>query len=274
MSPPRHLPPAVPADYLELNRRLWNAKTAFHLRSDFYDVAGFTAGKTSLNPPELELLGDVAGQRILHLQCHFGLDTLSLARLGAHVTGVDLADEAIAAARALNEQLGLAAGFVQADVLALPASLDGQFDVVFAPYGVLGWLPDLTQWAAGVARCLRPGGRLVLVELHPAVWMFDNDFTRVEYSYFNRQTIIEQETGTYADRAAPLHETSVSWNHSLGEVVGALLGQGLAIRHFEEYDYSCYDCLNGLEPAPGGGYHLASMPGKLPLMYSVVAQKP
>ncbi|NVO85841.1 class I SAM-dependent methyltransferase [Hymenobacter terrestris] len=266
-------PPTIPPDYLELNRRLWNAKTAFHLASDFYDVAGFAAGQTSLNPPELQLLGDVAGQHILHLQCHFGLDTLSLARMGAHVTGVDLADQAIAAARALNAQLGLAAEFVQADVLALPAHLNGQFDVVFASYGVLGWLPDLTQWAVGVARCLRPSGRLVLVEFHPAVWMFDNDFTRIEYSYFNRQTIIEQETGTYADRAAPLHETSVCWNHSLGEVLGALLGQGLAVRHFEEYDYSCYDCLNGLEPAPDGGYQLAHMPGKLPLMFSVVAQK-
>ncbi|MBT2557686.1 class I SAM-dependent methyltransferase [Hymenobacter sp. ISL-91] len=266
-------PPPIPPDYLEVNRRLWNAKTAFHLASDFYNVAGFTAGQTSLNPPELQLLGDVAGQDVLHLQCHFGLDTLSLVRMGAHVTGVDLADEAIAAARALSAQLGLAAEFVQADVLALPAHFNGQFDVVFTSYGVLGWLPDLAQWAAGVARCLRPGGRLVLIEFHPAVWMFDNDFTRIEYSYFNRQTIIEQEAGTYADHAAPLHETSVCWNHSLGEVLGALLGQGLAIRHFEEYDYSCYDCLNGLEPAPGGGYQLAHMPGKLPLMFSVVAQK-
>lgn len=264
--------PDYPANYAELNRRLWNAKTAYHVQSDFYDVAGFVAGKTPLNDIELNLLGDVAGQRVLHLQCHFGQDTLALARLGAHATGVDLADEAIAHARRLNQQLGLGAEFICADVYELPAHLHGQFDLVFTTYGVLGWLPDMDRWAAVVASCLRSGGRLVLVEFHPFVWMFDRGLSRIEYAYFNRETIVEQETGTYADPAAPLRETSVSWNHSLSEVLGSLLRQGLEIEHFDEYDYSPYNCFAGLEAAGERRYQFAHLPGKVPLVYSVVAR--
>ncbi|RSK34020.1 class I SAM-dependent methyltransferase [Hymenobacter metallilatus] len=260
-------------NYLELNRRLWNAKTDYHMQSAFYNVAGFRAGESSLNEVELGLLGDVAGQQILHLQCHFGLDTMSLSRLGGHVTGVDLADAAIDRARSLAAELQLDTQFICADVYALPQHLHQQFDVVFTTFGVLGWLPDMQQWAAVVAQFLKPGGRLILVEFHPVVWMFDPHFTRIEYAYFNRETITETEVGTYAEPTAPIQETAVSWNHSLGEVVGALLGQGLALDHFEEYDYSPYNCFAGLEQVAERRYQLSALPGKLPLMYSVVARK-
>jgi 2-polyprenyl-3-methyl-5-hydroxy-6-metoxy-1,4-benzoquinol methylase len=261
------------ANYTELNRRLWNAKVDHHLASDFYDVAGFRAGKTSLNNIELGLLGDVAGQQVLHLQCHFGQDTLSLSRLGAHVTGVDLSDKAIAEARQLAQQLDLPATFICSDVYELPQHLHQQFDVVFTTYGVLGWLPDMDRWAAVVAHFLKPGGRLVLVEFHPVVWMFDPDFTRVDYAYFNRETITETKTGTYADRTAPIQETSVSWNHGLSEVLGALLRQGLEIAYFDEYDYSPYNCFAQLEQTGERQYQLKHLPGKLPMVYAVVAQK-
>ncbi|RSK43311.1 class I SAM-dependent methyltransferase [Hymenobacter perfusus] len=265
--------PSVPADYLELNRRLWNAKTAHHVASDFYNVPGFLAGQSSLNEVELGLLGEVAGQQILHLQCHFGQDSLSLSHLGAQVTGVDLADTAIATARELAAQLQTDTQFICADVYELPRHLQQQFDVVFTTYGVLGWLPDMEQWAHVVAHFLKPGGRLVLVEFHPVLWMFNPDFTRVEYAYFNRETITEVETGTYADRQAPIEATAVSWNHSLGEVLGALLDQGLEIQHFAEYDYSPYDCFAGLEQVAERRYQLSALPGKLPMLYSVVARK-
>lgn len=265
--------PDYPADYSEANRQLWNLKTEHHLQSEFYNVAGFLAGATSLNDIELGLLGDVAGQHIMHLQCHFGQDSLSLSRLGAHVTGLDLSDTAIAKARELNTQLGLTAQFVCADVYAAPQVVARQFDVVFSSYGVLGWLPDLDGWAAVVARLLRPGGRLVLVEFHPVVWMFDDGFTRFDYSYFNRETIMEPETGTYADRAAPIQATAISWNHSLSEVLGALLRHGLEIRHFEEYDYSPYNCFAGLEEAGERRYQFPHLRGKLPMLYSLVARK-
>jgi 2-polyprenyl-3-methyl-5-hydroxy-6-metoxy-1,4-benzoquinol methylase len=263
----------MPSNYTELNRQLWNAKTNFHIRSEFYDVEGFLGGKSSLNDVELRLLGDVGGKSILHLQCHFGQDSLSLSRMGAHVTGVDLADQAIAKARELATQMGLSTEFVCSDVYDLPNHLHQQFDVVFTSYGVLGWLPDMGRWAGVVSHFLKPGGKLVLVEFHPAVWMFDNDFTRVQYSYFNRETITEVETGTYADRDAPLEQTSISWNHDLGEVLGSLLQQGLEIKHFAEYDYSPYQCFNNMEQIAERKFQLQNMAGKLPLMYSVVATK-
>lgn len=265
--------PDYPANYAEINRTLWNTKTAHHVASEFYNVPGFVAGETSLNAIELALLGDVAGQSVLHLQCHFGQDSLSLSRMGAQVTGVDLSDKAITEARALNTQLGLDAQFICADVYELPQHLAQQFDVVFTTYGVLGWLPDMDRWATVVAHFLKPGGRLLLVEFHPVVWMFDNSFTRFDYSYFNRETITELETGTYADRAAPIATTSVSWNHSLSEVLGALLRHNLEIQHFDEYDYSPYNCFAGLEDVGARHYQFPHLSGKLPMVYSVVACK-
>jgi SAM-dependent methyltransferase len=266
----------TPADYLDQNRTLWNARTDVHLQSEFYSVDQFRAGASSLNEIELGLLGDVAGQRVLHLQCHFGQDTLSLARLGADATGVDLSDRAIEAARALSAELGLAAEFVCADVYDLPAHLPAEpgFDVVYTSYGVLGWLPDLDRWAAVVRRYLRPGGRLVLVEFHPVVWMFDNDFTRVQYSYFNAGAIEETEIGTYADTAAPIEHQSITWNHGLGEVVSALLRQGLRLSHLQEYDYSPYNCFAHAEPAGEGRYRIGPLGDKAPLVYSLVAERP
>nr|HMQ81182.1 class I SAM-dependent methyltransferase [Ignavibacteria bacterium] len=133
--------------YIEVNRDLWNKKTPVHVTSEFYDVASFKKGKSSLNPAELEALGDVSGKSLLHLQCHFGMDTLSWARLGAKVTGVDLADKAIDAARELNAELGLDAEFICSDVFDLKNVLDKKYDIVFTSYGTIGWLPDLDKWA-------------------------------------------------------------------------------------------------------------------------------
>ena len=265
----------MPATYLDLNRALWNARTGPHLASDFYAVEAFKAGRSSLNGIELDLLGDVAGQRILHLQCHFGQDTLSLARLGAHVTGVDLSDEAIAAARRLSADIGVAADFICCDVHDLPRHLpEAQFDVVFTSYGVLGWLPDLSRWAALVHRYLRSGGRLVLVEFHPVVWMFDNDFTHVQYSYFNTGPIQETEVGTYADREAGIAHESVTWNHGLSEVLGSLLDQGLQLTGFAEYNYSPYNCFAHTVAQPDGTFRIGPLGEQAPLVYSVVAVKP
>ncbi|PJJ59873.1 class I SAM-dependent methyltransferase [Hymenobacter chitinivorans] len=265
-----------PAAYLDLNRALWNARTGPHLTSDFYGVEAFKAGKSSLNQIELDLLGDVAGRRILHLQCHFGQDSLSLARLGAQVTGVDLSDAAIAAARQLSAEIGVAAEFICCDIHELPQHLpaDVRFDVVFTSYGVLGWLPDLPRWAALVSHYLRPGGRLVLAEFHPVVWMFDNDFTRLQYSYFNTGPIEETEVGTYADREAGIVHQSITWNHSLSEVIGSLLGQGLQLTSFREYDYSPYNCFAHTVAQPDGTFRIGPLGNQAPLVYSVVATRP
>ncbi len=260
-------------NYLDVNRELWNAKTDVHFESDFYDVSTFLKGKSSLQEIETALLGDVSGLDILHMQCHFGQDTLSLSRNGAKVTGVDLSDKAIEKARLLNDKLGLDAHFICCDVLKMDEQLGGkQFDMVFTTYGTIGWLPALTKWGQLIAQHLKPGGKLVFVEFHPVVWMYDNDFTKVEYSYFNKEAIYEITEGTYADQDAPIKNESYSWNHPLVDVFQALLGAGLSIKHFEEYDYSPYDCFNQTIKVERG-YQIKGMEGLIPMVYSIVAQK-
>lgn len=260
-------------NYLEVNKTLWNERTRHHLQSAFYDMEGFMTGKSSLKDIELALLGNISGKSILHLQCHFGQDSLSLARMGAKVTGVDFSEAAIDTANDLARQLKLDARFIRSDVYKLDEKLDEQFDMVFTTYGVIGWLPDMKRWAELVARFLKPGGKLILVEFHPAVWMFDNAFTHIQYSYFNKEVIVENEEGTYADKNADMQLESVNWNHDFGEVLQNVIDAGMEIRHFGEYDYSPYNAFsNTVEFAPGK-YYLKGMEGKLPIVYSVLAVK-
>jgi SAM-dependent methyltransferase len=262
---------AEPCDYLEINRRSWNLRTPVHLASQFYDMAGFRSGASSLNDIEVGLLGDVAGKTILHLQCHFGQDTLSLARMGAAVTGVDLSDVAIDEARKLASELGLAAEFVCCDLYALAEHLEGQFDIVFTSYGAIGWLPDLSRWAQIARHFLKRGGKLVLVEFHPIVWMFDEQFQRIQHSYFNTGPIQESSSGTYAETSAPIQIESVGWNHPISEVFGSLIEEGLNIRHFAEYDYSPYACFQTAVKVGEKKYRIPNLAEKIPMLYSVVA---
>lgn len=258
----------------EANRLAWNERTKLHIGSKFYDVEGFVAGRNSLTGLELELAGPVAGSDVLHLQCHFGQDTLSLARLGARVTGLDLSNEAIAEAEKLATRCGLNARWVVGNVLDHRSELDGRFDMVFTSYGTIGWLPDLGPWAANIARYLKPGGRLVFVEFHPVVWMFDNGFTRVAYSYFNRELIVEEEQGSYADRNAPVTLASYSWNHDLAEVITALLDAGLRIERFVEQDGSPHDCFNSTVQGKDGLFRIKGLEGRIPMVYGLTVVKP
>ncbi len=273
------LPADYVASYAEINKEAWNSKTAFHVQSEFYDLAGFLKGNTSLKEIELGLLGDIKGKTILHLQCHFGQDSLSLARMGAKVTGVDLSDRAIDKARELNELLGLDAQFVCCNLYDLPEHLppghfDTLFDIVYTTYGTIGWLPDINGWASLIARYLKPGGRLVFVEFHPVIWMFDNEFGHVQYSYFNSDPIVENETGTYADKAAPIQGQTVGWNHGLGEVVTALQQNGLQLTTLQEFSYSPYDCFHDMVETEPGHHHIRAFGDKIPMVYAIVAEKP
>jgi len=256
-------------DYLEVNRKLWNERTQHHVDSEFYDNTSFIAGRNTLNDIELRLLGDVKDKKIIHLQCHFGQDTLSLARMGASVTGVDLAEDAIETAVSQAKDMGLTADFITSNVYDIDHSLDGQFDIVFTSYGTIGWLPDMRRWANVVARLLKPGGKFVIAEFRPASGMFDNSFNRVDYSYFNKEAIIELENGTYADREAPMQLESVTWNHDLAEVIQALLDEGLQLRTFREYDYSPYNCLQDMVETAPGKFQVKGMEGKLPMVYAL-----
>lgn len=260
-------------DYQKINREAWNQKTEVHIASAFYDMEAFRSGKSSLNNIELELLGDITGKNILHLQCHFGQDTLSMARMGARVTGVDLSDTAIRRATELAAESGLPATFVCCDVYDTLQHVTEKFDIVYTTYGTIGWLPDLDRWAAVIAGALKPGGRLVFVEFHPVVWMFDYGFKEVAYSYFKAEPIVENEPGTYADRGAELAPQTVSWNHGLGEVLGSLLGQNLRLTAFREYDYSPYAIFADSDETEPGKYRVKGFGNKLPLVYALEAVK-
>jgi SAM-dependent methyltransferase len=260
-------------NYIEINRQSWNGRVDAHLKSAFYDVAGFLNGQTSLNGIELNLLGDIRGKTVLHLQCHFGQDTISLARLGAEVTGVDLSDKAIESAAALAEKAEIAARFICCDIYDLPNHLTEQFDIVFTSYGTIGWLPDLDKWAKIVSRFLKPNGTFLFVEFHPVVWMFDDDFEKIGYNYFNTGAIIETETGSYADRNADLSNEYVMWNHGMGEVVNSLIKNDLNIQSLDEFDYSPYNCFKETIEISPKKYRIKHLDNKIPMVYAIKAKK-
>lgn len=260
-------------NYLEINKQTWNNKTDVHIASDFYDIEGFIQGKSTLNDIELALLGNISGKKILHLQCHFGQDTMTFSRMGAQSVGIDLSDKAIERAKELAEKLNLNTQFVCCDVYEVPNFLEEQFDIVFTSYGTIGWLPDLDKWAKVVSRFLKPNGKFVFAEFHPVVWMYDNDFKEVFYSYFNIEPIIEDESGTYADRNSNITTQTVTWNHSISEVINALIKNGLEIDCFNEYDYSPYNCFNETEEFEKGKYRIKHFLNKIPMVYSLKAIK-
>ena len=260
-------------NYIEINKKLWNSKTDAHIKSEFYDNESFIEGRNSLNSIELELLGDVKGKSVLHLQCHFGQDTISLSRLGAKTTGIDLSDKAIEQAKELAIKTDSEATFICCNIYDLPKHLDEKFDVVFTSYGTIGWLPDLDKWAKVVSEFLKPNGKFVLVEFHPVVWMFDDNFEKIEFSYFNTGPIIEKEEGTYADENAKINLESVGWNHSISEVINSLLQNGLELKSMDEFDYSPYDCFNKTVELSDQRFRIKHLDNKIPMLYSIVAKK-
>ncbi|MBN2043782.1 MAG: methyltransferase domain-containing protein [Anaerolineales bacterium] len=266
--------------YVESNQQLWDQNTHVHVKSEFYDVAGFKAGKSSLNPIELEeIAGEVAGKDLLHLQCHFGMDTLSLARLGANATGVDFSGEAIKFARQLNEELEMDCQFIQSDIMDLKDNLTGQFDIVFTSYGVLIWLPDLKRWAEAIAHFLKPGGTFFIAEMHPFGYVFndqpDGAVLQAHYPYFYDPEPLSFSTGgTYADREAEItHPVSYEWQHSMGEIINALIEAGLRIEYLHEFDYTVFQQFPFLEQRENHLYHLPEEMPSIPLLFSLRATK-
>ena len=260
-------------DYFEINKKTWNNKVPVHLASDFYNQKSFLEGENTLPQIDLDLLGDVSGKSILHLHCHFGQDSLSLARMGAKVTGIDLSDKAIEGAKKLATQLNLDCNFICCNVYDTLEHISEQFDIVYTSYGTIGWLPDLDKWANVISKALKPGGKFVFVEFHPVVWIFDDDFTEIKYHYHNEKPIIEEFTGTYADKTAAIVTDYVGWNHSLSEVISSLLKNGLTINHFEEFDYSPYNCFNKTVEFEKGKFRIDGFDNKIPMVYSLTALK-
>jgi ubiquinone/menaquinone biosynthesis C-methylase UbiE len=264
--------------YTEANRTLWNAWTRLHKDSEEYDLPGFRAGRCALKPIELAELGNVGGKTMLHLQCHFGLDTLSWARRGAQVTGVDLSDEAIHLARSLSSELGIPGEFLCSDLYELPRVLERKFDIVFTSYGVLVWLRDILAWGEIIARFLKPGGTFYIAEFHPATMMFDNaeeatDF-RVAFPYFHRAEPIRWAgQGSYAAPDAPYHSVTYEWTHTLADVVSALIAAGLRIEHLHEFPYSICRSFPFLERDAHGLWRAPGREDSVPLLFSIKARK-
>jgi ubiquinone/menaquinone biosynthesis C-methylase UbiE len=261
------------SDYWEINRLSWNNRTETHIKSDFYKQDEFLQGNTSLNAIELELLGDISGKKILHIQCHFGQDSISLNRLGAEVTGVDISDKSIENARRIATETNSDATFICCNIYDLPKHLDKQFDIVFTSYGTITWLPDLDEWGKIISRFLLPKGKLIFVEFHPIVWMFDDDFEKIGYNYFNTGPIIETENGTYADKDANISQSYVTWNHSMSEVLTSLINNGLELNTFQEFDYSPYNCFRKTVEFEPGKFRIAHLGNNIPLVYAIVARK-
>ena len=258
----------------EINKETWNKKVGVHAASEFYAMEDFKNGKSSLNSYELQALGDVSGKSLLHLQCHFGQDTLSWSRMGAQCTGVDLSDEAIKLAKRLNEELGQEAKFVCCNVLDTSQYVSEQFDIVFTSYGTIGWLPDLKPWAQMIAERLKPGGVFYIVEFHPIAWMFDYTVTppEMKYGYHQKEAIYEEYEGTYAeDGETKMVSKEYGWNHSMSEVLTSLIEAGLTIESINEMDASPYDVFPDLLKNEDGLYELKE---KLyPLLFEIKARK-
>jgi ubiquinone/menaquinone biosynthesis C-methylase UbiE len=254
-------------EYLDLNKKAWDKRTKIHLESKFYDVESFKAGRCSLNQVELKQLGNVQGKSLLHLQCHFGQDSLSWARLGAEVTGVDLSSDAIKQANLLKKTLGLKAVFIESDVLEFGEYNKKEFDIVYTSYGVLSWLPDLWGWAKVIANSLKSGGEFHLIEFHPFHDLLSG------YSYFPKSDPDIDEEGTYTENCDGEKSKIATWSHSLGEVISALTSAGLKIESFTEHPYSPYQCFDGLEAVPNLGYQMLYKGQQVPLLFSIKARK-
>lgn len=267
-------------EYTAANKRHWDELARLHPQTADYDVAGWLAGKPGLHAIEIEELGDVSGKTLLHLQCHFGKDTLSWARRGAVVTGADFSEPAIEAARLLAAQAGLEARFIESDLYSLPDVLDEQFDIVFTSYGAINWLPDIRLWAEVAARFVRPGGTFYIAEFHPMSKIFasydDTAELEVANPYFpTGQPNRGDEDGSYADRDAKIeNKTTYDWPHTLGEVVTALIDAGLRIEFLHEFPVNVERWFPFMEEYEPGMWRLKEHHGSVPMLFSIKATKP
>jgi SAM-dependent methyltransferase len=245
------------------NQRMWDERVAIHVGSRFYDVEGWKAGRAPhlVAPFEADELGPVEGRRLCHLQCHFGMDTLTFARLGAEVVGVDFSAEAIDAARALARDVGLDATFVQATVEDARNHVDGMFDIVYASWGWHIWLPDIDAWARTVASLLKPGGFVYIADQHPATSTYGG-------SYFRDEPDVDDSTGTYADvDAATINNEAYEWHHTMADIVSAVASAGLRIDFLHEHPIIVWQNAPEMVQGDDGSWRLPGDP--LPLSFSL-----
>ncbi|MDF0731623.1 class I SAM-dependent methyltransferase [Pseudomonas entomophila] len=269
---------------LELNRTSWDERAPLHAVSRDYEVELFVQRPEHLSEVvrfDLPRLGDIRGLRTLHLQCHIGTDTLSLARLGAQVSGLDFSPASLAQARRLAERCGTPIDYVESDVYQAASVLPvASYDLIYTGVGALCWLPDIDAWAANVAALLKPGGRLFLREGHPMLWAINEehgDRLQVEYPYFEHAApTVWFSDQTYVDSSQRLAHTETHvWNHGMGELVTALLAHGLRLTALEEHQSIPWEALPGqMDKGADGEWRLRELPERLPLSYTLQALKP
>jgi SAM-dependent methyltransferase len=277
-------------DWRALNRANWDDRVPIHLASDFYDIAGFRAGADPQPPFEPVEMGDVAGKRLVHLQCHIGLDTLAWARRGARVTGLDFSAPAISAASSLASDLGIDASFVVSDVYDAAEVLgSGSFDVVYTGKGALVWIPDIPAWARVVAQLLRPGGFLYLVEGHPFAQVLEEPSSVspgdpgldsgdpglvVARDYFDTEGMLEEYPWTYTDGPPLEHQQHVEFQHGMGTMVTALADAGLRIEFLHEHPVDVFQRFGSLRRGTDGLYRRPAGQPRVPLLFSLRASLP
>jgi SAM-dependent methyltransferase len=265
---------------IETNRRHWEELVGLHLQPNaVYDVPAFKAGRSTLLPVELEELGDVRGKTLLHLQCHIGLDTLSWARRGATVTGADFSAAAIRVARELAAELAILASFVESDVYRLNSVLQAEFDIVFASYGVVGWLPDFPRWARVAASYLKPGGVFYLLDGHPLGNALAEgstpDALSLDFPYLKTGAVVLDDDGSYADRSAKLtNRRTVEFAHGLGEMVSALIEAGLQLDFLHEFPFAGWQRLSAMLQNDDGYWRLPGDDDSIPFLFSIKAHRP
>jgi len=262
-------------EWIETNRAWWDERAPLHAQSKSYDLAGFLAGRDTLRPYEPVEVGDVKGKTLLHLMCHIGLDTLSWARRGAQVTGLDFSDSALEIAADTAARTGVDAEFIVADVYKSAEALAPRtFDIVYTGTGVLQWLPDIDAWARNVAALVAPGGIFYLADFHPFGDIIDDEVKSLRRSYFDRGPFVEQQPGSYADqRAQTTANTSAMWTHHIGSIVNALATAGLRLEFLHEYDFTDAPSFYGLEQDEDGFWRFPEGRWQIPLMFSLRASK-
>jgi SAM-dependent methyltransferase len=263
-------------DWLKANRDKWNSVVDVHARAPSYNLDGFRRGDNVLFSLELGEVGDVRGKSLLHLQCHFGLDTMSWARLGATVTGLDISDRAIDLARKLSAELSIPAKFVLGNIYDAPSLIDGRFDVVFQSYGAICWLPDMRRWAEVIAHFVKPGGFFYIADLHPFASIFaagsEVSELRMDASYFRQDAIIDEPGPDYADPNHFVEHRPYEWIHSVASIVNSLIDAGLTIEFFHEHRDCVWKIFPYAKQRAGGTWHVEGDP--IPLIFSLRARKP